>query len=55
MKFYWTILTIVILVSAVALWKVREPELNQYNKYMCAVNGYYEDCKTPLRPEDRLK
>lgn len=25
------------------------------NKYNCAVYGYYEDCKTPLLPEDKLK
>ena len=25
------------------------------NKYMCAVYGYYEDCKTPLKEEDKLK
>jgi hypothetical protein len=26
-----------------------------YNKHMCAVYGYEEDCKTPLPPERRLK
>jgi len=37
------------------LYKIREPELKQHNKYQCAVYGYYEDCKTPLPPELRLK
>lgn len=29
--------------------------LKEYNKHMCAVYGYYEDCKTPLPEELRLK
>lgn len=37
------------------LYKWREPALAEHNKYNCAVIGYYEDCKTPLAPEDRLK
>ena len=37
------------------LWKIREPELKEYNRHMCAVYGYYEDCKTPLPDELRLK
>lgn len=39
----------------IALWIYTEPNRVQYNKYMCATNGYYEDCKTPLKEEDRLK
>ena len=29
--------------------------MTQYNKYMCAVYGKEADCKTPLKPENRLK
>jgi len=27
----------------------------EYNRHMCAVYGYAEDCKTPLEPDQRLK
>lgn len=27
----------------------------EYNEYVCAVYGYYEDCKTPRTPEDKLQ
>lgn len=37
------------------LYKIREPELMEYNRHMCAVYGMYEDCKTPLPAELRLK
>lgn len=43
------------IVGLFAFYKYREPDLKRYDKYMCAVYGYYEDCKTPLKPEDRLK
>ena len=36
-------------------WKIREPGLNEYNRHVCAVYGYYEDCKTKLPEELRLK
>lgn len=39
----------------IAMYKIREPELMAYNRHMCAVYGYYEDCKTPLPAELRLK
>jgi hypothetical protein len=39
----------------IALYKIREPELMAYNRHMCAVYGMYEDCKTPLPEELRLK
>lgn len=29
--------------------------MKEHNKYMCAVYGYEEDCKTPLPEERRLK
>jgi len=32
-----------------------EERMKAQNKHMCAVYGYYEDCKTPLREEDKLK
>ena len=51
-----TALLIVGLISGFAiLYKIREPELMAYNRYMCAVYGYYEDCKTPLPESLRLK
>jgi len=31
------------------------PSLQAYNKHMCAVYGYREDCKTPLSLSERLK
>lgn len=49
------ILIILFIIGAIILWKIREPELKEHNRYQCAVIGYYEDCKTSLRPEDRLK
>lgn len=32
-----------------------EERMKEYNKYICAVNGYEEDCKTPLPEERKLK
>ena len=49
------ILITLAVVGMIVLYKIREPELERYNRYMCANYGYYEDCKTPLKPEDRLK
>lgn len=43
------------IIAMIVLWKSQEERLDKVNKYNCAVYGYYEDCKTPLRPEDRLK
>lgn len=43
-----------IVVMAV-IWKLDEPNRKAQNKYMCAVYGYYEDCTTPLKEEDKLK
>ncbi len=51
----YIILIILLVLGMVILWKVREPDLQAYNKYMCANYGYYSDCKTPLPPELRLK
>lgn len=28
---------------------------DKYSKYMCAVNGYQSDCKTPLTASEELK
>lgn len=39
----------------ILLWKSQEKRLDEVNRYNCAVIGYYADCKTPLKPEDRLK
>lgn len=50
------VISIILLLTVLALfWKAREPDLKAYNKYMCAVYGYYPDCRTPLREEDKLK
>lgn len=49
------LLIILVIIGMIILWKIREPELKEHNRYQCAVLGYYEDCKTPLAPEDRLK
>lgn len=32
-----------------------DANLRAYNRHVCAVYGYYEDCKTPLPEELRLK
>jgi hypothetical protein len=56
MKDVKTALLVVGLISGFAvLYKIREPELVAYNRHMCAVYGYYEDCKTSLPAELRLK
>lgn len=49
------IIGIILTVLMIIIWIIRRPGLAQYNRYMCANYGYYSDCKTPLRPEDRLK
>lgn len=48
-------LTILMIIGAIIFWKLDEPNRIAHNKYMCAVYGYYEDCKTPLKEEDKLK
>ena len=50
-----SILIILLIIGMFALYKSQEPRLKEHNKYQCAVIGFYEDCKTPLREEDRLK
>jgi hypothetical protein len=49
------ILYTLLFLGLVALYKMREPELKQYEAYRCAVYGYEADCKTPLPAERRLK
>ena len=51
----YLVLTILMIAGAVILWKLDEPNRVAHNKYMCAVYGYYEDCKTKLPEELRLK
>lgn len=48
-------LVTIAIVTSVIVWKISEPGNKQYNKYMCATYGLYEDCKTPLPEELRLK
>lgn len=56
MKDIKTLILVIGFISGFAvLYKIREPELMAYNRHMCAVYGYYEDCKTPLPAELRLK
>lgn len=51
-----TLILVIGFISGFAvLYKIREPELMAYNRHMCAVYGYYEDCKTPLPAGLRLK
>lgn len=54
-KKYKIILSIIAVIGLIIICKLREPGLKEYNRYMCAVYGYYEDCKTPLPEELRLK
>lgn len=49
------LLVTVVFLAMFIIWKLREPGLKEHNKYQCAVLGYYEDCKTPLKEEDKLK
>ena len=49
------ILGILFAIAAIALYIITKPANDAYNKHMCAVYGYYEDCKTPLPEELRLK
>ena len=54
-----TIITIIILlIIFYGLFKgisYYNSRMYEYNKYMCAVNGYQSDCKTPLKEIDKLK
>lgn len=47
--------TIIFIIATVALWVLTEDSRKADNKYQCAVYGYYEDCKTPLPEELKLK
>ena len=49
------IILITLAIAGFLLYKIREPELAEYNRHVCAVYGYYEDCETPLPAERRLK
>lgn len=49
------LLIVLFIIAGFLLYKWREPDLKAYNKYMCANYGYYDDCKTPLPEELRLK
>lgn len=48
-------ITILGLILGVIVWKLSEPQMKAQNKYQCAVYGYYEDCKTKLPEELKLK
>lgn len=50
----WILLFLTFFFLLAKLTRYQE-RMEAQNKYMCAVYGYYEDCKTPLREEDRLK
>lgn len=49
------LLIILFIIFAIVMWKIAEPGNKAYNKHVCAVYGYYSDCHTPLKPEERLK
>ena len=55
MKYIFWILAFITFFFLLAKVTHYEERMKQHNKYMCAVYGYYEDCKTPLKEEDRLK
>lgn len=55
MKYIFWILFFITVFFLLAKLTNYQERMEQHNKYMCAVYGYYEDCKTPLKPEDRLK
>ena len=48
-------LIIIMIAGLIILWRIRQPELNEYNRYMCANYGYEEDCKTVLPDYKKLK
>jgi hypothetical protein len=43
------------LLTLLVITKDYSSRMKAINKYQCAVYGYYEDCKTPLLPSERLK
>lgn len=49
------IIAFLLITGMIALWIIREPDMNRYNKYVCANYGLQEDCKTPLPISQRLK
>lgn len=53
-KILWFLFLTAILLF-IFYWPSIQERDKAHNKYMCAVYGYYEDCKTPLKIEDRLK
>lgn len=55
MKTVFWILLLITLLFLFAKWTHYGERMKTYNKHMCAVYGYYEDCKTPLKEEDKLK
>ena len=49
--------SLLIIVIAIILFYIQsiDANLKAYNKHMCAVAGYYEDCRTKLPESLRLK
>lgn len=53
---YWVVYILILLFSLWLLWLASTSASNkEYNKHMCAVYGYEEDCKTRLDSEHMLK
>ncbi|MBU6501150.1 MAG: hypothetical protein KGI72_04975 [Patescibacteria group bacterium] len=46
---------LLIAIGIIIMEFVNGANLKAYNKHMCAVYGYREDCKTPLPENERLK
>lgn len=49
------IYTLLLLISLYLVYKYREPQLDKYNAYICATEGYQQDCQTPLAQDNKLK
>lgn len=49
------IIALALFIALAALAPKIKADNDKYNKYMCAVNGYQADCKTPLKASEGLK
>jgi len=52
MRYLYLILAIIIFIFVIVKLTNYEERMTKHNKYMCATQGFEEDCKT-LLPEDR--
>ena len=49
------ILTAIVIFVGLVIVSQYQANMKVYNKHMCAVYGYYQDCKTVLPESMRLK